>query len=262
MDKVIVITGASAGIGKAAAELFTAKGDTVFNFSRRPSDSVGVKNILTDVSSRENVAASVESVIKEAGKIDVLINCAGMGISGAVEDTSEEAVRKIFNINYFGTLFAIQSVLPFMRTAGGGTIINISSAAAPLSIPFQAFYSNTKAAVTSLTEALRSEVRPFNIKVTNVLPGDVKTSFTAMRQKNPVNSGVYGEHISRSVEKMEHDEQNGMSPEVIAKLIYRLAYSKNPPVSVVGGAPYKALVFLGRHLPQRAVSSIIYKLYG
>ena len=262
MSKIIVITGASAGIGRAASELFVSKGDTVYNFSRRPSDAAGVKNIPTDVCNRENVTASVERVIKEAGRVDVLINCAGMGISGAVEDTSEEAARKIFNVNYFGTLFAIQAVLPYMRTAGGGTIINTSSAAAPLSIPFQAFYSNTKAAVTSLTEALRSEVRPFNIKVTNVLPGDVKTEFTAMREKNPVNSGVYGERISRSVEKMEHDEQNGMSPEVIAKLIYRLAYSKNPPVSVVGGAPYKALVFLGRHLPQRVVSNMIYKLYG
>lgn len=258
--KVAVITGASAGIGLATAKLFIKRGYKVYNLSRKPAD--GVESIPTDVSDKGNVFQSVEKIVKIENRIDVLINCAGFGISGAVEDTAEDAVRKIFDVNYFGTLFAIQAVLPVMRANGGGTIINLSSAGAPLSLPFQAFYSCTKSAVTSLTEALRIEVKPFNIKVTEILPGDVKTEFTARREKNKSNSIVYGERIDRSVGKMEKDEQNGMPPDVIANIAYKLAEKKNPPVYVVGGGSYKILVALGRYLPKRLIVWAIGKLYG
>ena len=145
---------------------------------------------------------------------------------------------------------------------GGGTIINMSSAGAPLSLPFQSFYSCTKSAVSSLSEALRIELKPFNIKVSTILPGDVKTEFTARREKNKSNSVYYGERIDKSVEKMERDEQNGMSPSVIAKIALKIAKSKNPPVYVVGGASYKLLVGLSKILPKRLVVWAIGKLYG
>ncbi len=258
--KVAVITGGSAGIGNAIAKRFAENGYRVFNLSR--SEAEGFESIKTDVSSRENVFESIEEVIRRTGRIDVLVNNAGFGISGAVEDTEESAVRKIFDVNYFGTLFLTQAVIPHMRENGGGTIINMSSAGAPLSLPFQSFYSATKSAVSSLSEALRIELKPFNIKVSTILPGDVKTSFTARREKNKTNNSVYGERIQKSVEKMEHDEQNGMSPDVIAKIALRIAKSKNPPVYVVGGLPYKFLVTLGRLLPKRLVLYVIGKMYG
>ncbi len=258
--KVAVITGASAGIGNAIARRFAENGYRVFNLSR--TEAEGIESIKTDVSSRENVFGSIEEVIARAGKIDVLVNNAGFGISGAIEDTDENAVRKIFDVNYFGTLFLTQAVIPHMRENGGGTIINMSSAGAPLSLPFQSFYSATKSAVSSLSEALRIELKPFNIKVSTILPGDVKTSFTARREKNKTNNSVYGERIQKSVEKMERDEQNGMSPDVIAKIALRIAKSKNPPVYVVGGASYKLLVALGRLLPKRLVLYVIGKMYG
>lgn len=260
--KVAVITGASAGIGLCTADLFVKQGYKVYNLSRKPSAATDVTSIPTDVSSRENVFESVKKIERNEGRIDVLINCAGFGISGAIEDTDAAAVKKIFDVNFFGTLYAVQAVIPVLRQNGGGTIINMSSAGAPLSLPFQAFYSATKSAVSSLSEALRIEVKPFNIKVSTILPGDVKTEFTARREKNIGDSEYYGERILKSVGKMEKDEQNGMPPSVIAKIALKLAESKNPPVYIVGGIPYKILVALSRLLPKRLIVWGIGRLYG
>lgn len=259
-NKVAIITGASSGIGKATAEYLSDKGYKVYGFSRRASN--GIESVCVDVTDRAALFEAVKEVFAREGRIDALINNAGMGISGAVEDTDDAAVRKIFDVNFFGTLHATQAVLPYMRKTGGGTIVNVSSAAAPLSLPFQAFYSATKAAVTSLTEALRIEVKPFGIKVASVLPGDVKTDFTAKREKNKSDNPVYGERIDRSVSKMERDEQNGMPARVIAREIYKLLKSKNPPVYKVGGRSYAFLVGLAKLLPKRTVSFLIGKLYG
>ncbi|MEG2453774.1 MAG: SDR family oxidoreductase [Clostridia bacterium] len=260
MDKVAIITGASAGIGLATAKLFIKNGYKVYNLSRH-SSTVG-ESVCVDVSNREKVFQAINEIFNKEGHIDVLMNSAGMGISGSVEDTSEDAAKKIFDINYFGTLYCIQATLPYMRKNGSGPIINLSSVGAPLSLPFQSFYSATKSAVTSLTEALRIEVKPFNIKVTEILPGDVKTEFTSRREKNKSNSLVYGDRINRSVLKMEKDEQNGMSPDIIAKIALKLANKKNPPIAVVGGFSYKAIIVLIKFLPKRAISYIIQKLYG
>ena len=258
--KIAVITGASKGIGNAIARAFKNNGYKVYNLSRTPAE--GFENIKTDVSDRNNVFNSINEIKEKEGRIDVLVNNAGFGISGSVEDTSEDAARKIFDVNYFGTLFATQAVVPVMRENGGGTIINMSSAGAPLSLPFQSFYSATKSAVSSMTEALRTELKPFGIKVSAILRGDVRTDFTANREKNPFDSDYYGDRINKSVNRMEHDEQNGMSPDVIAKIALRIAKRKNPPVYVVGGAQYKLLVALSKILPKRLVVWAIGKIYG
>ncbi len=259
MQKIVVITGASAGIGKATAKYFMDRGDKVYNLARRKNEET--ENITCDVSKKEDVENAIRTVFEKEKRIDVLINSAGMGIAGPVETTEEEAIRKIFDVNFFGTVFAIQSVLPIMREIGGGTIINLSSVGAPLSLPFQAFYSSTKSAITTLTEALRLEVKPYNIKVCSVLPGDIVTEFTKNRETNIPNS-VYKETADKSVRKMANDELNGMSPETIAKLIYKMAKKKNPPVYVVGGVSYKLLVALSKILPKRLVVSLIGKLYA
>lgn len=257
---VVVITGATAGIGKATAQYFQERGHKVYCLARRKTDDFA--SISVDITDKMAVEAAFKQIYDAEGRIDVLINNAGMGISGAVEDTSESAARKIFDVNFFGALNAIQAALPYMRACGGGTIVNVSSAAAPLSIPFQAFYSATKAALSSLTEALRIEVKPFGIRATSILPGDVKTDFTAMREKNADDNPVYGERITKSVAAMERDEQNGMPPVVIAKAIYKLSTQKNPPVQKVGGRKYALLVVTAKFLPKRLVSYIIGKLYG
>ena len=258
--KIVVITGASAGIGKATAKYFQEKGDKVYNLSRR--DNPDTENIKTDVSNKENVFKSIDEIIDREGRIDILINCAGFGIAGAVESAKEEDIKKIFDVNFMGTVYPIQAVLPIMRKQHSGSIINVSSAGAPLSLPFQAFYSSTKSAVSTLSEALRIEVKPYNIKVCSVLPGDIVTEFTDKRKTVVDVQDAYKERVEKSVGKMASDEKNGMSPDTIAKLIYKMANKKNPPVYVVGGISYKILVRLSKILPKSFVVFLIGKIYG
>lgn len=259
-DKVVVITGATAGIGRAAAQLFKAKGARVVCIARRKSDEF--YSVCADVTDEAAVLAAVSEIKEKFGRIDVLVNNAGMGISGAVEDTDLADAKRIFDVNFFGALNTIKAVVPVMRGCGGGTIINLSSVAAELAIPFQAFYSATKAALSSMSGSLRNEVAPFGIKVSCVLPGDVKTDFTSSRKKNVKNTPEYGERIKRAVAAMERDEENGLPPSLIAKKIVKLARAKNPPVAVSGGAKYAVFLFLNRILPKRLVSFILGKMYG
>lgn len=258
--KVVVITGASAGIGRAAAKLFKAEGAEVVCLARRTA--AGFECIPTDVTDKEAVFAAVTKIMLEHGRIDVFVNNAGMGISGAAEDTAADDAKRIFDVNFFGAFNAVKAVVPAMRSGGGGTIINVSSVAAELAIPFQSFYSATKAALSAFGGALRNEVAPFGIKVTSVLPGDVKTEFTSARKKNAANSPAYGERAERAVAAMERDEQNGMPPEAVARAIVRLASRKRPPVAVAIGGKYKFFLLLNRLLPRRLVSFILGKMYG
>jgi len=149
-----------------------------------------------------------------------------------------------------------------MRAGGGGIIINMSSAAAALPLPFQAFYSASKAALSSLSNSFRIEFAPINIKFCAVLPGDVRTEFTDKREKNKSNDPVYGDRIDKSVAVMERDERNGMPPESIAMLIYKLSCKKNPPPSKVGGLKYAVFVKLSKVLPERLVVFLISRIYG
>lgn len=258
--KVVLITGASAGIGRACAQEFARRGAKVVCLARRTAE--GFDSISADVTDRAAVFAAVEEVKARYGRIDVLVNNAGMGISGSVEDTAYADARAIFDVNFFGALNLIQAVVPVMRDSGGGTIINMSSVAGELSIPFQSFYSATKAAVLSLSQALRSEVAPFNIKVTALLPGDVKTDFTSSRRKNAQNNPAYAGRVERSVAVMERDERGGLPPETIARTAVRLANSKNPPVKASGGKKYALFLLLAKILPSRLVSYIIGKMYA
>ena len=261
-NKVVLITGASAGIGKASAELFLSRGYTVYNLSRSASPVSGIENIAADVSDREAVKAAVSGIIKSRGRIDILINCAGFGISGAAEDTEDADIKRIFDVNFFGAVYTAQCVVPHMREKARGRIINVSSVAARLAIPFQAFYSASKSALCGFSEALRLEVLPFNIKTTAILPGDVKTEFTLSRKKNKYNNPAYGKRVENSVSRMEKDESNGLPASVIARQIFRLTKKRNPPARVTGGRLYAVLLFLTRFLPNRLIEALIGGLYG
>lgn len=259
--KVAVVTGASSGIGLAVAELFLSKGYTVYNFSRHQNEASAVSYIRCDVTDEENVRNAIKTVFEKEGRIDVLVNNAGFGISGATEFTSLESAKKQFDVNFFGTVTCSNEVVRYMRQQGEGMIINISSLAAQLSIPFQTFYSASKSAVNSLTLAMANELKPFGIKVCAVMPGDVRTGFTDAREKNP-HDDVYSAVLQKSIATMEKDEQNGMSPEDIAKAVYALSQKKNPkPLSTVGFS-YKALSSLAKLLPSRAVNYIIGTIYA
>ena len=262
MNRIVLITVTSSGIGNVTAKLFKEKGDVVYGLSRRVVGE-DFNEISCDITSKEDVKRVVDEIIKKEGRIDVLINNAGMGISGPVETTRTEDAKKLFDVNFFGTLNVINCVLPYMREARGGRIINISSVASPIPIPFQAFYSASKAAIDSLTFALRAEVADFGVKVSSVLPGDTKTGFTSNREKQDVDSsGEYSEKMQRSVSQMEKDEQNGMDAKSVAKLVYKVSKKKNPPVHATVGFQYKLFVFLTKLLPKRLVNRIIKGMYA
>ena len=172
-QKICVITGGSSGIGLCTALEMKAKGYEVFDISRRREGAAGINNISADVTDEKRINEAVSYIIDKAGRIDVLINNAGFGISGAVEFTETADARKQFDVNFFGMVNMNRAVIPFMRRAGGGRIVNISSVAAPIAIPFQAYYSAAKAAINSYTMALIIEVRPYGISVCAGQPGDI-----------------------------------------------------------------------------------------
>lgn len=256
----VVITGGSSGIGKATADLFAAKGWQVFEWSRSGQSTEQIKHISCDVTKPEQTRAAAQQVMEQAGQIDVLISNAGFGISGAIEFTTAEDAHRQMEVNFFGALNTVQAVLPYMRERKAGRIIFTSSVAAVLSIPYQSFYSASKAAINALALALQNEVRNFGIHVSVLMPGDVATGFTAARQKSEDGSDAYG-NIHKAVAAMEKDEQGGMTPMQMAKQFYAIATSHCPAPQYIGGAQYKLFCFLDRILPKRLVNWIVGLLY-
>lgn len=256
-----MITGASSGIGLAAAELFYRNGDTVYGISRRPCPSKGVISICADVTNDESISRAVGEIVSREGRIDVMICNAGFGISGTIEFTETAEVIHQFDVNVFGTVRCIRAALPYMRSSRKGTIIITSSVAGAIAIPFQAYYSATKASLNSIALALANEVRPYNVKVCAVMPGDIKTGFTDARMKLEQGAKEYPA-LSESVASMERDERKGMPPSAIAGKMYRLSLKRNPkPLSTVG-LQYKLCCMLIKLLPCRLANRIVGKLYS
>lgn len=258
--KTVVITGGSSGIGKATVELFADQGWQVFEWSRSGKSTDKVTHISCDVTQPEQTRAAAKQVLEQAGQIDVLISNAGFGISGAIEFTTTEDAHRQMEVNFFGALNSVQAVLPSMRERKSGRIIFTSSVAAVLSIPYQSFYSASKAAINALALALQNEVREFGIKVSVLMPGDVSTGFTAARKKSEDGMDAYG-NIRKAVAAMEKDEQGGMSPRQMAKDLYRIATRRCPAPQYIGGGQYKLFCLLDRILPKRFVNWVVGKLY-
>ena len=262
MSRVVVITGASSGIGLEASRIFSEAGDTVIALSRSGGGDYGDRQ-KCDIEKEEDISRIVDYVISTYGKIDVLVNNAGIGISGALETQSIEDVKKQIGVNLIGSIQMMQAVLPYMRQNGGGRIINTSSVASKVGIPFQSFYSASKAGLDAVSFALNAEVKRFGIKVTNVLPGDTKTGFTDARIKQDTkDADVYSSIMTRSVSQMEKDERNGMSPTIIAKTIYKVSRRKYPPIQTVVGFKYKVLCLLIKFLPVRVANFVVGKMYA
>lgn len=261
MKQVVVITGASSGIGLCTGKLFADKGYIVYSLSRSCPPDSRLFHIPTDVSSESSVEHAVEEIIRAEGKIDILINNAGFGISGAAETTLLEDAKKQFDVNFFGMFLCVKHVLPYMRAAGKGRIVNVSSVAAVLPVPYQSFYSCAKSAVNAFTLSVANEVKPFGIQMTAVMPGDIKTGFTGARKKNKNSNEAYREREERAVSKMEKDEQNGMEPKAVANCIYKAALKKHPKPLYTVGFQYKALVTLAKILPTGFANKIEGNMY-
>ena len=262
MSEIAVITGGTSGIGRATALCLRDAGYDVYELSRREQGVEGLHHIRCDITDEDQVRAAVAEIIGQAGRIDVLINNAGFGISGAVEFTDTAEAQRLLDVNFFGMVRMNKAVIPHMRQAGRGRIVNLSSVAAPCPIPFQAYYSAGKAAVNAYTMALANELRPFGITVCAVQPGDIHTGFTAARVKTMAGDDVYQGRIGRSVQRMEHDEQNGMDPAKAGAFIARVAMKRRPKPIYTIRLDYQFFVFLTRILPGRTLNWLIGLLYA
>ncbi len=262
MSSVAVVTGGSSGIGLAVCRELAERGCTVYELSRHKNPDCPARHISCDVTNWDAVRSAADSVALECGRIDILVSNAGFGISGAVEFTEAEAAKKQMDVNFLGTAAAVRAVLPYMRAQKSGRIVCVSSVAAPVAIPFQAFYSASKAAINALVLALHGEVSPYGVSVCAVMPGDIRTGFTDAREKCPTGDSEYGERISRSVAVMERDEREGMSPEKAAKKIASLALRKRVRPLYAVGAKYSFFVMLSRLLPAPLVAWIVRLIYA
>lgn len=262
MEKVVLLTGGTSGIGLNTARVLTQKGCRVYELSRRTAGTDAAVHIQADVTAEEQVRAAVQKVMDREGHIDVVINNAGFGVSGAIEYTDTKDAQRQFDVNFFGMVRVNRAVLPIMHRQGYGRILNMSSVAAPIAIPFQAYYSASKAAVRTYTLALQSEVKPYGIEVCAIMPGDIATGFTAVREKNSAGDEAYGGRIARSVAVMEHDEMTGIPAEKAGAYVAEKALQKRVPILCTLGGKYKVFVFLTRLLPSQTLVDLVGMIYA
>lgn len=260
--KNVFVTGASSGIGRACARMFAANGFIVTGVSRNTDETTEVfpgGGSLTLRKLDVTDEAAVRNMVESLPGVDIAILCAGMGVAGPAETTSSELTRRQMEVNYFGTLNAAQPCLTRMRRQKRGLLIVIGSIAGRVSIPMQSQYSASKYALEAFTDAVRMEMKKYGVRACIIEPGDTKTGFTEARQME--GKPEYGSVFSKSIAKMASDEQNGRSPESVAKVALALAGRKNPPARIPVGLEYKALMMLLRIMPDRAKELILSKLY-
>ena len=261
--KNVFVTGASSGIGRACAMMFARNGCDVTGVSRNTEEKTehfagGGSLTLRKLDITDEVAT--REFIGKLPCVDIAILCAGMGVAGPAETAPSELTRKQMEVNYFGTLNAAQPCLSRMRKRGNGLLIIIGSIAGRVSIPMQSQYSASKYALEAFTDAVRMEMKQYGVRACIIEPGDTKTGFTAARETQEGDAG-YGSVLEKSVAKMAADEQNGRSPESVAKVALALAGRKNPPARVPVGLDYKALMALLRVMPDRTKEFILSRLY-
>jgi short-subunit dehydrogenase len=266
MSKVVLITGASAGMGKTTACYLAKKGHKVYGASRsaNPGDCIeGVISLKMDVCDEVSVKEAVQLILEIEGRIDVLVNNAGLGFIGSIEDTGDAEAKAIFETNVFGLMNVCRVVLPAMRLAKSGTIINISSLAGMMGLPYRGIYSATKASVLSITEALSAEVKQFNIKVCSVLPGDFKTSVNENRRTALAGSqSVYKTQMNALNDLVNHEVEHADEPIAIAIKIEQIINNPQPKLHYKVAKPMQKLsTVLHFLLPGRWFEKILMNHY-
>lgn len=263
--KVVLITGASSGIGKSIAFFLSEKGYKVYGTSRSPKNTeiLPFTMIALDVLKKKTIEIAIEQIIDQEGKIDVLINNAGMGITGPVEDTPTEEMRRVFDTNFFGAIDVMKVVLPTMRAQKSGLIINITSIAGYMGLPFRGVYSATKGALDLISEATNMEVQQFGIHVVNVAPGDFATNIAAGRYHTPVfENSAYKKSYQQNLDLMNLHVDNGMNPLAMAEQVYKIINSPNPKIHYkVGKFVEKFSIVLKRILPDKLYQKLLMNHY-
>lgn len=265
MNKVVLITGASSGIGKAIGEFLIQKNYKVYGTSRNPekySNSL-FPLLKLDVRNIQQINEAVNTIIEKEKKIDVLINNAGVGITGAIEEIPIDEIRNNFETNFFGPIAVMQAVLPQMRKQKQGFIINITSIAGYMGLPYRGIYSASKGALELASEAIRMEVKNFNIKITTVAPGDFATNIAAGRYHAPVVKGSdYETTYSKILHTMNSHVDEGGNPNELAIAIYKILQNNNPKVHYkIGAFMQKFSIVLKNILPDKVYEKMLMKHY-
>lgn len=268
MDKekrVVLVTGATSGIGLACATHLAGRGYRVYGTSRRPGtgQAGSVAMLLADVTDDHSVEQAVAAVLEREGRLDIVVNNAGMGIAGPVENTSIEQAKRQLEVNFFGAFRVCRAVLPALRSQRSGYIVNIGSIGGLIAIPYQAMYSASKFALEGLSESLRMEVRPFGVKVVIIEPGDHKTAITENRTKMSGGTDAYSQSFQAALARTAHDEQSGPGPEQVARLLYRIVNTRDPRLRyTIGPATQRAAVWLKRFLPYSVTEYSMRSYFG
>jgi NAD(P)-dependent dehydrogenase (short-subunit alcohol dehydrogenase family) len=261
--KVILITGISSGFGKEISKELAKKGHIVYGSIRSKCDvDKGVKTVFIELTQTQSIVDAVQKIIGTEGRIDVLINNAGMHSGGPFEDTPDKIIRQQMETNYFGWINAMKCVIPHMRKQGGGKIINISSIGGLTGMPFQGVYSASKFAIEAASAAMRTELRPFNIKLVVVNPGDFKTRNVETRIVSIAKNSPYKEQFEKTLRIFERDENGGKHPNKLAKIMCKIVDKKNPKQRyIIGAFLQKLAVYVKRFIPESAFNRIIARYY-
>jgi NAD(P)-dependent dehydrogenase (short-subunit alcohol dehydrogenase family) len=265
MQKVVVITGGSSGIGKSVGEFLSDKGFTVYGTSRNPERITNSRFPLLalDVRNKESIQKAFAEVIAKSGRIDVVINNAGVGITGPIEEIPTEEIRNNFETNFFGPIEVMKAALPQMRAQKSGLIINITSIAAYMGLPYRGIYSASKGALELITEAIRMEVKSFGIHITNVAPGDFATNIASGRYHAPVISGsAYETPYGNTLKMMDEHVDSGSNPNEMAEAIYKIIQTPNPKIHYkIGVFMQKFSIVLKRILPDKVYEKMLMNHY-
>ena len=263
---IVLITGGSSGLGKATGRFLTAKGYRVYGTARNPDKYPGFDAfplLAMDVREPESVQAAVAELIRREGRIDILINNAGVGITGPLEETPHQASLEALETNFHGPLRLMAAAVPHMRAQGNGFIINISSIAGYMGLPFRGIYSASKSALLVASEAYRMELRPFGIRLCTLSPGDYATNIASGRYHHPDRQdSPYTTTYGASLKLMNSHVKTGGDPDEVAHKIYRILQKAKPRVHYTVGSPMQRMsLFLKRMLPDKMYERLLLNHY-
>ena len=265
MNKVVLITGGSSGIGKSIGEFLHKKDFIVYGTSRNPEKVVNsiFPLLILDVKNTETIKEAIAQVIAISGRLDIVINNAGVGITGPLEEIPTQEIKNNFETNFFGPIEVMKAVLPQMRLQKSGLIINITSIAGYMGLPYRSVYSASKGALELITEALRMEVKSFGIQITNVAPGDFATNIASGRFHAPLIKGsAYEIAYGNTLKMMDEHVDSGSNPNEMAEAIYKIIQNPNPRIHYkVGIFMQKFSIVLKRILPDKVYEKMLMNHY-
>jgi NAD(P)-dependent dehydrogenase (short-subunit alcohol dehydrogenase family) len=265
MSKVVLITGGSSGIGKSIGEFLHYKGFVVYGTSRNPERVLNsvFPLIALDVRNSESIRVAVAKIIATSGRLDIVINNAGVGITGPLEEIPTAEIKNNFETNFFGPIEVMKAVLPQMRSQKSGLIINITSIAGYMGLPYRSVYSASKGALELITEALRMEVKSFGIQITNVAPGDFATNIASGRFHAPLIKGsAYEITYGNTLQLMDEHVDSGSNPNEMAEAVYQIIRNPNPQIHYkVGAFMQKFSIVLKRILPDKVYEKMLMNHY-